>query len=179
MTSPAKCAAFLLPFLLSGCTYHRNRPMTPVSFAPNIEPMASLDITSLDPPPALALIPAQPILNMREQTWPIKEPTRRKPTATRSPEEATNLEPAPAVNAIGTLSSGNPGTSRQDVDYAIASIERGLNSINRNLDDGEQKTADHIREFLKQAKAAIVSGDVEGAHTLTEKAKALLDQLSK
>ncbi len=47
------------------------------------------------------------------------------------------------------------------------------------LSDPEQKTADHIREFLKQARAALASGDVEGAHTLAAKAQVLLAELTK
>ena len=61
----------------------------------------------------------------------------------------------------------------------IVSVERGLNSINRNLDDSESKTADHIREFLKQARAALSAGDMDGARTLAAKAKVLLDDLTK
>ena len=51
--------------------------------------------------------------------------------------------------------------------------------MNRTLNDSEQKTADHIREFLKQARAALASGDVDGAQTLVAKAKVLLDELTK
>jgi len=43
----------------------------------------------------------------------------------------------------------------------------------------DQKTADQIREFLKQARAALASGDVDGARTLAAKAKALLDVLTE
>ena len=35
-----------------------------------------------------------------------------------------------------------------------------------------KKTAAQIREFLKQARQALTSGDVDGAHTLAVKAKA-------
>jgi ribosomal protein S20 len=54
-----------------------------------------------------------------------------------------------------------------------------LNGVNRTLSDSEQKTADHIREFLKQAHAALDSGDVEGAQTLAAKAQVLLTELTK
>jgi hypothetical protein len=47
------------------------------------------------------------------------------------------------------------------------------------LNDQEQKTAEHIREFLKQAKAALASGDVDGASTLAAKAKVLLSELQR
>jgi hypothetical protein len=83
------------------------------------------------------------------------------------------------VSAIGQLSSGDPGNFRQQTESSIADIERRLNGINRGLGDSEQKTADHIREFLKQARAALASGDVEGAHTLAAKAQVLLEELTK
>jgi hypothetical protein len=83
------------------------------------------------------------------------------------------------VSAIGQLSSGDPANSRQQTENSIADIERRLNGINHALSDSEQKTADHIREFLKQARAALASGDVEGAHTLAAKAQVLLTELTK
>ena len=81
--------------------------------------------------------------------------------------------------ALGELSSGDPANFRQQTEDSIAGVERGLSSINRPLDDSEEKTADHIREFIKQARTALASGDIDGAHTLTEKAKVLLAELSK
>ena len=36
-----------------------------------------------------------------------------------------------------------------------------------------------IKEFLKQARTALASGDVDGANTLAKKAKALLGELSQ
>jgi hypothetical protein len=83
------------------------------------------------------------------------------------------------VSAIGQLSSGGPADSRQQTENSIADIERRLNGINRGLSDSEQKTADHIREFLKQARTALDSGDVDGAHTLAAKAQVLLAELTK
>jgi hypothetical protein len=46
------------------------------------------------------------------------------------------------------------------------------------MSDQEQKTAAHIREFLKQAREALASGDVDGARTLAAKAKVLLGELA-
>ena len=54
-----------------------------------------------------------------------------------------------------------------------------MKGINRRLNDQEQKTAEHIREFIKQAKAALASGDVDGASTLAAKAKVLLTELQQ
>ena len=83
------------------------------------------------------------------------------------------------MSAIGQLSSGDPSDLRQTDANSIAETERGLNGINRQLNDQEQKTAAQIREFLKQAKAALASGDVDGAHTLALKAKVLLGEISR
>jgi hypothetical protein len=54
-----------------------------------------------------------------------------------------------------------------------------LDNIGRKLNGQEEKTAGQIREFLKQARAALGSGDVDGAHTLAAKAKVLLGELSR
>jgi hypothetical protein len=180
MRSPAKCAACVLPLLLSGCSiFHRARPTPPQPLAPTVEPSMPLEVKSVEIPPSQSVIPAKPIYNMKERAESIKQPTRhRKPAnKTEEPEVAANV--VPAVNAIGQLSSSDPSNSRQQTEESIASIERGLNGINRTLNDSEQKTAGQIREYLKQAKAALGSGDIDGAHTLTEKAKALLAELTK
>ena len=46
------------------------------------------------------------------------------------------------------------------------------------LTDAETKTAAQIREFLKQAREALATGDTDGAHTLANKAKVLLSELN-
>jgi hypothetical protein len=83
------------------------------------------------------------------------------------------------VSAIGQLSSGDPADMRRETVDSIAATERGLNGIGRTLSDLEQKTAAQIREFLKKAREALASGDVDGAHTLAAKAKVLLSELSQ
>ena len=93
-----------------------------------------------------------------------------------APQEGTTSSEVSAI--IGPLSSGDPSNFRQQTMDSIASIERGLSGINRSLSDPERKTADQIREFLKQAKSALDSGDVEGAHTLAGKAQVLLAGLT-
>jgi hypothetical protein len=83
------------------------------------------------------------------------------------------------VSAIGELSSGASGDARSQAEEAINSTEKGLNSITRTLSDSEAKTAVQIHEFLKQARAALNTGDVDGALTLTKKAKVLLAELNQ
>jgi hypothetical protein len=107
----------------------------------------------------------------RKQANPTSEDTANAADATASP--------APGVSALGELSSGDPANLRQQTENSIAAIERGLNGVNRSFSDSDKTTANHIQEFLKQAKAALASGDVEGAHTLAAKAQVLLAELTR
>jgi outer membrane biosynthesis protein TonB len=139
-------------------------------------------------PPSATTIPTQPLPS---DSKPIPEPTPVKPVkhkkpaapAPPPPEQAGNGSPnpnaSPSVSAIGQLSSGDtPDLEQQTVD-SLNLTERDLNGISRQLSEAEQKTALQIREFLKQARTALTSGDVDGAHTLAAKAKVLLSELDK
>jgi ribosomal protein S20 len=108
---------------------------------------------------------------------PAKLPVKHRKPPANSTQQAS-IE-SPGVSAIGQLSSGDPSDLRQQTVNSIAATERGLSSITRQLSDQEQKTAAQIREFLKQARAALNSGDVDGAHTLAAKARVLLGELSR
>jgi hypothetical protein len=184
MKSPAKCAAWLLPLLLTGCfhvPFHKG-PSADAVLAPLLEPSQPLELASVELPPYLRLIPGKPVYNMRVHDETIKPFIRHRRPA-NAPEIVSVPEvlpaPSPEVSAIGQLSSGDPVNYQQQTEQTIASIERGLNGINRSLSDSDQKTADQIREFLKQARAALASGDVDGAHTLAAKAQVLLAGLTK
>jgi hypothetical protein len=116
-----------------------------------------------------------------EDTKPVKHPVHHttKPdskTDSKPTEQASNS--APEVSAIGQLSSGDPSDLRNQTEDSIASTERGVNNLNRQLSEQEQKTVAQIREFLKQAKTALTTGDVDGAHTLALKAKVLFGELN-
>lgn len=181
MKLPAKIAAWVLPLLLSGCFLHKTPKTPPLVLSPDLG-ASKLPPPGQAPPPETS-IPTKPtvnVTNLPEQS--AKPPVRRKKPA---PATAADTEPAetqqaavaPGVSAIGQLSSGDPSDLRQKTEGSIAATERGLNSINRRLNDQEQKTAEHIREFLKQAKAALATGDVDGASNLAAKAKVLLAEL--
>lgn len=93
----------------------------------------------------------------------------------KPPEVAAS--PDSGVSALGQLSSGDPGDLRQQTQHTINSTERGLKNINRKLSYQDQRTVEHIQEFLKQAKKALAAGDVDGANTLANKAKVLLAEV--
>jgi hypothetical protein len=186
MKSPVRSLAWLLPFLLTGCfemPFHKTRSQARM-LAPRAQPSQAIQLFEIELPPADAFIEAYAIYSMSVDALPIPPPVRHRRPPNPNPDEgATPPEqtpPAyPAVSAIGQLSSGDPASSRQETENSIADIERRLYGINRPLSDSEQKTADHIREFLKQGRAALASGDVEGAHTLAAKAQVLLTELTK
>ena len=133
-------------------------------------------------PPSANTIPPEPTENAKVSTETTQKPRHKK--SNKNAQEAANTPPpvpvptTPEVSAIGQLSSGDPADVRQETQDSIASIEKELNGINRSLDAPEQKTADQIREFLKQAQSALSSGDVDGAHTLAAKARVLLAELT-
>jgi len=182
MRSPAKCAAWLLPFVFTGCfraPFHKTPPQS--MLAPQIAPpVHPIELVSVELPPGLRLIPGRPLYNMRVHDETVKPLIRHwrsanPPELVDVPEVGANSE----VSAIGQLSSGDPGSYRQQTEASIASIEHGLNGINRPLNDSDQKTADQIREFLKEARTALDSGDVDGAHNLAGKAQVLLAALTQ
>jgi len=181
MKAPIKCASGLLPLALTGCfnlPFHRTQPVKAATLAPPLVLSQPVELAVIELPAREMVIPAKPIYNLPAE--PIEPPRRHrrqpKPEVVEVPQEGSTNPEAPA---IGQLSSGDPSNFRQQTEGSIYSIERGLNSINRNLSDPERKTADQIREFLKQAKTALDSGDIEGAHTLAGKAQVLLAGLTR
>jgi hypothetical protein len=176
--------AWLLPLLLTAC-FHRTNHSQVQSLAPLIEELQPTTIPPLPslPPPVVTLADQTPASETKAEEPPQKNPkppVKRKKPVNASTQQASNAaSESPGVSAIGQLSSGDSSDLRQQTIDSIAAIERGLNGINRSLSDQEKKTAAQIREFLKQARTALASGDVDGAHTLAAKAKVLLGELSQ
>jgi hypothetical protein len=183
MRSPAKCAAWLLPFVLTGCfhvPFHKAPPPQPMLAAPLVTPIHPIELVSVELPPGVRLIPGKPLYNMRVHDETVK-PLIRHWRSVNPPElvDVPEVSATSEVSAIGQLSAGDPGSYRQQTEANIASIEHGLNGINRPLNDSDQKAADQIREFLKEARTALASGDVDGAHNLAGKAQVLLAALTQ
>jgi hypothetical protein len=180
MRFPARsAAAWLLPLLLSGCIHKKAQISQAIPLAPPIEePPPAIHIppgNDLPPPEVTGSVQNRAPVVTPAPPPPKKAPKHKKPANTNT-QQAANEGAAP-VSAIGQLSSGDPPDVRQQTDASILATERQLNGINRQLSDQETKTAAQIREFLKQARAALTTGDIDGAHTLAVKAKVLLDEL--
>ena len=179
----ARNVAWLLPFLLTGCFhFHKAQTQPDQLFAP---PLANLPKPPLSHPDlpddalVLATLPLATDSDMEQE--PLPPAKHHRPAKPLQQAADTPPEPAetPGVSAIGQLSSGEPADLRLETSDWIAATERRLNGLSRTLSGQEQKTATQIREYLKQAREALISGDVDGAHTLAAKAKVLLSELNE
>ena len=193
MKIPAKVVMFVLPFFLTACIqphlpFHKKKHDRIQMVAPPIEnttPAPAPEPVKPAPPPVTATItPTLPaVVETKPEPKPKPPASHHKKHAPKPVEQASVEPPAtaetPAISAIGQLSNGDSsGLSRQTLS-SIDATEKGLKGINRKLSDAEEKTASQIREFLKQARVALTTGDVDGAATLAAKAKVLLGELTQ
>jgi hypothetical protein len=181
MKLSARSVLWLLPLLLTGCL-HRTHPAQNQTLTLASAKLPPPSVTPVSLPADATTIPTQPTENAQELTQPTQPPPRpRKPVSKPAPDASTQqaANVSPEVSAIGQLSSGDSSELWHETADSINSTERSVNSINRRLTDSEQVTVTHIRDFLKQAKAALAAGDVDGARTLAAKAKVLLGELIK
>jgi len=189
MNFVARRVAWLLPLVLCACAHNPNQSQVQ-ALAPPLE-------DTPPPPPDLAptALPA-PVINVPKTKEPIAvppEPVKAAPKhhkpakagaaqagATPGTVSGQVAEAAPAEEpAMGNFETREAPDSKKQAENSIAEIERGLNGIGRKLNDQETKTSVQIREILKEARAALSTGDLEGAKTLTSKAKTLLGELSQ
>lgn len=182
MKTPLKCVLCVLPLVLAGCI-HKNEQAQNQPLAPPVidtPPPAPVPSPTDLPPPVVTTPPAEKP-QVQEQPpappaqKPARRPARRAKPETKPAEQTANS--VPAVAAIGQLTPGDSSDLRSQTEQSIQSVEQGLKGVTRGLSDQEQKTVAQIREFIKQARAALGSGDVDGAHTLALKAKVLLSEI--
>jgi hypothetical protein len=181
MKMRARDVAWLLPLFMTGCFFHKQPKPAAVALAPPSSPGPRPVLTHPVLQDSVATLPEEPLaVDPLVEQEPIPAARRRRPA--KPAQQADTAPPpveAPGVSAIGELTSGEPYDMRRETEDSIAATERGLNGLNRNLNEQEQRTAAQIREYIKQAREALNSGDVDGAHTLAAKAKITLSELSK
>ncbi|HWE84325.1 MAG TPA: hypothetical protein VG267_05235 [Terracidiphilus sp.] len=185
MMSRAARVALVLVLALTAC-HDKNQVQNQPPLAPPIEdtppPPPSKAPASL-PPPVITVPqqPQQPATQAQETppTPPPKPKHHKKPATEQQNTQVAQNNGAPQVSAEGNFAPVEPADLRKQTSDSIADTEKGLGAITRKLSDQEQKTRDQVREFLKQAKTALGSGDVDGAHTLALKAKVLLGELNQ
>jgi hypothetical protein len=186
MKMHARNVAWLLPFFLTACFFQKPSRQPAQEFAPPVANMPKPPAAHPELPDSAITLPSEPLDTDADAILEeaAKPAVRHRRPASKATQDAADNPPAaetesPGVSAIGQLSSGDPADLRRETDAWIAETERGLNGLGRRLSSQEQKTAAQIREFLKQAKEALITGDVDGAHTLAAKAKVLLSELSQ
>lgn len=183
-----KSVVLLLPLCMTACSSLGSRKVAEVPEQPQKTAPAAQE-----PPPKPVQPPAEPLPPVMSVPKPVvtveaTKPQRKKPahkSAVSKPVEtaASTVPPpasdggTPAVSALGQLSPGDSSDLYRQTSYSIAETEKRLNGINRKLSDSERRTADNLREYIKQAKTALAAGDVDGASTLAAKAKVLLAEL--
>lgn len=193
MRVTAKYALWLLPVLpfVQGCDHKAQTTQTQTLAPPIVDapPPKPATVSTADlPPPVIGDAKPADSSNTAPPAEPPKKPVHHpKKPATQTPGTPTPGQdtasatpaPSPSVSAIGTLTGGATGDSRSQAEDLINITEKGVNGITRPLNDSETKTAAQIHEFLKQAREALTSGDVDGANTLAKKAKVLLAELNQ
>lgn len=188
MKSRAARVAMLLILALTAC-HDKNQVQNQPPLAPPIEdapPPPPSNAPANLPPPVITVPQQQQQPATQAQETPPSPPPKpkhhpKKPAQTtdqQNPQVAQN-NGAPQVSAEGSFAPVEPADLRKQTSDSIAETEKGLTAITRKLNDQEQKTKDQIVEFLKQAKSALGTGDVDGAHNLALKAKVLLGELNQ
>lgn len=183
----------LLAVSLPGCEKKARTTAQPEAQAPVLPPSKMVYIPNLPalPPPSLPDVaiattppettePAHPHRVSRHRTSAIKAdtPSTEKPEQPSATQAGNN---AATVSPIGQLSSTEEAVSsqgRQNIEHQITDTENGLNGIKRPLSNDEQLTSTQIRTFLAKAKQALADNDLDGAQTLADKAKVLLQELT-
>jgi hypothetical protein len=182
----ARRLAWLLPLVLCGCVHNvKQAPMQ--ALAPPIEespPPPDIPPSALPAPvytipktPQPVAVPPEPVKSLpRHRRAPVKTANATAATAAPPPGQVADTAPAD-VPATGKFETPDTPDLKKQAESSINDVEHGLNGIGRKLNDQEEKTSTQIREFLKQARVALSSGDIDGANTLAGKAKALLGEL--
>jgi hypothetical protein len=170
-------------FGLSGC---RHRPQ--IAPLPPIQtPVELEEIPPPANPPELEMptekLPALPTAAAaaRQKREKKKVVAKVVPAPAPAPAQVVSGEPETEAAAIGALTAGEEASpkTKQDAAELISSIEKRLNSLPTQTVEEQKAQISKVKNFWRDADAALKSGDAEGAMTLATKAKLLLDDLDK
>jgi hypothetical protein len=191
MKLDARKVAWLLPLLLSACAHNTNLTQMQ-QLAPPIDDTPPLNLAPSSLPSPVITIPKtdKPVIVVQEQ--PAKQPPKHKKPASKTAvnppsngaggppgtQVAENAPPSEVTAGGDFTTRPETSDSKKQAEDSIAEVEKGLSGIAHKLSDTEEKTSMQIKEFLKEARTALNSGDVDAANNLTKKAKALLGELS-
>ena len=136
-------------------------------------------------PPLVATVPLE-TAPMPSVAPPKKVPKPRRkavpPPVVLPPVEVAIAEPLPEPGAIiGSLTAGGDATpeKKQRAGDLIADLEKRLAALSNEFSKKQRDGITRVRNFEREARKALDSGDAEGAVTLATKAKLLLDDIVK
>jgi hypothetical protein len=180
---------------LNGCRHKVQTLPVPQQQAPPLNPSSITVITPLPsvPPGAPAPKPApeqapvvkKPRHHRRHAENKDKHPLNEIATATK-PEIATPpaASPTPASTAASAVSATqwSTGTAldskqRSQMMTTIQAQEHRAGEVKPSSSADQQATVVQIKLFLEKARDAVANNDLDGAMTLTTKARVLLDEL--
>lgn len=169
---PAVCAFLILG--LAGCAHKPLKVHIPVATPVDLERVASSDDGDLEQVPEPEVAPLQ---------WPEppRPPVRRRPppSVEAGPTQPGNEQP-PELN-IGTLTTGGDA-SQQSLQRArdlIGTVDRRIASLPARIVGQQRGELRQARNLLEQAKQALNTGDAEGAITVADKARQIMDEVER
>lgn len=180
-----------MTMMMTGCRHRKVMVIEPAPPAkPEKAPMAVPRATMADMPEIPEPQPPNVVLGgavapaPKRHNWNRDQDQQPTDNAQADKQDANKVaaagEEPPNTTPIGQLSA-SPNTqglpSSSDIAQQIKSIQQRLNGIRRTLNPKEQRTASQIRTFLSKAKNALQAGDLDGANTLTVKARVLLSEI--
>lgn len=156
----------------------------PVKLHPTIPraTMADMPFIPTPAPPNVVLGGAvEPSPSRHEEARPnVSEQASTDHVEKDAKHTATAGEEPPTTTPIGQLSAA-PNThglpSSKSINSEIQWIQQQLKGIHHALNARQQRTASQIQTFLAKATNALQAGDLDGAHTLTVKARVLLAEI--
>ncbi|MGB8480071.1 MAG: hypothetical protein WCE63_14745 [Acidobacteriaceae bacterium] len=190
--------SFLLTFSIAGCHRKVERVLPPpqaqapmVSTLPAMPPLdlepvilAGATPAPAAPPPVEAPPPKKHVAKVHHRRTPAKAETEGASTETQ-PATGTATAPvatAPGTAVIGQLSADDATATPSDAaqtQHLIDATEKKLKKLSTGQQTEHKDAVAQVDSFLTQARQALSMNDVVGAQTLANKAKILVDELSK
>ena len=184
--------SFLLTFSIAGCRRKVERALPPPQAqAPVITPPPTLPPLILEPVILAGATPAPaappPVAAPPHKKHAAKVHHRRTPAKTESEGESTATHPpaasaTPATTIIGQLSADDATATPSDTaktQHLIDATEKKLKKLSTKQQTEHKDAVAQVASFLSQARQALSMNDVVGAQTLANKARILVDELSK
>ncbi len=185
--------SFLLAFTITGCHRKQEQVLPPpqaqapiVSTLPPMPPLTFPDVQLAKPESATPVVQAAPPESVPPPAKHVRHHRARHKTDTGTAATESTPNPAPAAasgaTALGQLSADDAAVSPDQTaqtEHLIQSLESRLKKMPKSQQAKHKEDIAQANSFLAQAKQAWTMNDRVGAQTLANKAKILLDELSK